>query len=585
MIKEIHLTNFKRFKDTTVTLKPFDVSILAGGNNSGKSTLLHALAVWEFCKLYLVYEKGERSLLDSFRGDGYGISFDDFTPINIPSLKYLWTNLNPYGGYSLKIKCVWDLPNKADRFLEISLALTQERLFMKTTSSNLTEGDKSPTIAYLPPFAGISDREPWFSFADRKKMIGRGLAGAVLRNAIMEMFIKRNEERAILKGGLPKIPSAQLQRLRESNPFELLNKALFDVFQVQLEPHFFSPAFHNYVRVDIAKGEMLSNRFKKFPNYSKRDLMVEGSGFLQWLSVYTFALDKNIDVLLLDEPDAHLHCSLQTLLLDKLIELSNESKKQVLMASHSTEILKHVEPKTILEIKGTKAKYLTIISQKTSLLSGLGTEYSPIINKLQKVKNVLFVENPSDENLLLIWCKQLNLKWPENLVVWPFANNHRERKQLFLHLKDEIIGVKSISLEDRDNSLYEYTNSDLSDKAFPDWNEGDASFKCRRWRRWEMENYLLCPFSISKTANIQEGVVRQFVLEKFGVTIAADYLQSDRTDSIRPLFDLEGKAIIHSIEMEYAISKFDIARNAESHQIFDDVKTLINEIISICQPS
>lgn len=43
--------------------------------------------------------------------------------------------------------------------------------------------------------------------------------------------------------------------------------------------------------------------------------MVEGSGFLQWLSVYTLALNPSINVLLLDEPDAHLHTTLQDHLL------------------------------------------------------------------------------------------------------------------------------------------------------------------------------------------------------------------------------------------------------------------------------
>lgn len=159
MIKEVQLRNFKKFRETDIPLKKNGVSIIAGGNNSGKSSILHALAIWEFSKLYLENEKGKDSLLSDFSGAGLGISFDDFTPINIPSLKYLWTNLHSGGGYSLKIRCIWDLPSKRDCHLEISLALTQERLYIKNSSSNLVDGDKIPTIAYLPPFAGISDRE------------------------------------------------------------------------------------------------------------------------------------------------------------------------------------------------------------------------------------------------------------------------------------------------------------------------------------------------------------------------------------------------------------------------------------------
>ncbi len=50
MITSVRLTRFKRFKDTKIELLPNGISFLAGGNNSGKSTLLQAIAVWEFCR-------------------------------------------------------------------------------------------------------------------------------------------------------------------------------------------------------------------------------------------------------------------------------------------------------------------------------------------------------------------------------------------------------------------------------------------------------------------------------------------------------------------------------------------------------
>ena len=67
---------------------------------------------------------------------------------------------------------------------------------------------------------------------------------------------------------------------------------------------------------------MVGSQLKRYRDFNKRDLMVEGSGFLQWLSVYVLALDPNLDVLLFDEPDAHLHCSLQDHLLENLELLS-----------------------------------------------------------------------------------------------------------------------------------------------------------------------------------------------------------------------------------------------------------------------
>jgi predicted ATPase len=51
MISKVTIQYFKRFREPTeFILKPELVTFLAGGNSSGKSTLLQALAVWEFAR-------------------------------------------------------------------------------------------------------------------------------------------------------------------------------------------------------------------------------------------------------------------------------------------------------------------------------------------------------------------------------------------------------------------------------------------------------------------------------------------------------------------------------------------------------
>ncbi len=70
MIYRVCLKNFKRFENTSFDLYPQGISLLAGGNNSGKSTLLHALAVWEFCRFVLEMERGRASLLAGYARQG-----------------------------------------------------------------------------------------------------------------------------------------------------------------------------------------------------------------------------------------------------------------------------------------------------------------------------------------------------------------------------------------------------------------------------------------------------------------------------------------------------------------------------------
>lgn len=145
MIKLIHLTRFKKYKDQTFSLNPSGLSLLVGGNNAGKSTLIHALAVWEFCKMILLHEKG-RTVFNQDQigaGEGFGMSAEEFLPIAVPSLNHLWTNLKTqaspeekatwpdrYPGYIMRIKCTWDYETQINKFLEIGLSLVNDRLFI-----------------------------------------------------------------------------------------------------------------------------------------------------------------------------------------------------------------------------------------------------------------------------------------------------------------------------------------------------------------------------------------------------------------------------------------------------------------------
>jgi AAA domain len=111
MIERVTFHRFKQFADRTLELHP-GVSLLGGGNNAGKSTILHGLAVWEFCRTAIEMERGAETFLAGQKRQGLGLGDDEFSPINVPSLKHLWTNLKSQkvdepDGYTLKIRCEW----------------------------------------------------------------------------------------------------------------------------------------------------------------------------------------------------------------------------------------------------------------------------------------------------------------------------------------------------------------------------------------------------------------------------------------------------------------------------------------------
>ena len=233
MISQVTIENFKRFKaPTEFVLKPEGVTFLAGGNNSGKSTLLQALAVWEFARSVIEVNKGKAALLASSSGQGVGVSAEEFSPVVLPNLKHLWSNLKVAngagGGYTLRIRCDWQTGTDppTDRHLEFGFALANDRLFLKRTTSNLAPGDSIPRMAYLPPFAGITSREERMSPAARKRWMGRGLAGAVLRNLLYDFWDQNGEARKQARGLKGRIPRSELAKIRKNDSWEQLLQVL-----------------------------------------------------------------------------------------------------------------------------------------------------------------------------------------------------------------------------------------------------------------------------------------------------------------------------------------------------------------------
>ncbi|NKC32987.1 ATP-binding protein [Roseomonas sp. BU-1] len=560
------------------------ISYLAGGNNSGKSTLLQAVAVWDFCRSVLENERGIKSLLTGYGGQGLGLADDEFSPIALASLKHLWTNLKsqiPDDGYSLSVECRWLNPNKEERHLRLALALTNDRLFIKPTASNLTASDALPSVAYLPPFAGITSRENKMSGAERRAMIGRGLAGGIIRNLLHDMHQDNLSERDKLKIGRSKIKNSDLARLRQSDPWEILQTALSTNFNLQLNVEPFNDIFHTYIKVSCTKVTLDDNKIKRIPAYNSRDLMAEGSGFLQWLSVYVLALSPSNSTLLLDEPDAHLHPALQARLVETLEDIAQKNGKQILLATHSTEILRTAEHAKILQFRGGTAKYLNRDTQKIDLFIGLGSDYAPKIDPLRRHKKMLIVEAESDARLLTIWAEKLGVKWPQNVIIWPYTASNKDRKQLFIQLKAEIPDLVAVSLRDRDDESPNSVDKEtLRDKSI---NSPQDSIYFRVWRRRHIENYLLSPTAIARAAGCSVAAVEKFMAEH-GLFVPENFTSRDVAAS---MLDARGKEIMQeserSIKHVFDISSTDIARNMERQEIPEDVIVFINLVSSICE--
>lgn len=297
---------------------------------------------------------------------------------------------------------------------------------------------------------------------------------------------------------------------------------------------------------------------------------------------------RKIRVILLDEPDAHLHPSLQAHLMDRLSALARDNHKQVLLATHSTEMLRQAEPQSIYAMHQSRHGYLTSNGQRVGLFEGLGSEYAPKLDQLKRCKRVFFVEGIFDESLLRIFAERLNQPLPSNLVCWIYNGNHSQRRILFEQLLQEIPGLQGMSIRDRDSMELAQVNSNLIEHDAPDIN----GLLCRTWRRRHFENYLLLPAAIARAAGCLESDVVQFLADHWGLAIGPNPTASDCAPGI---LDARGKEILAeglparngetakpSIESTFGCSRHDIGQHFAAQEVPEDVLTLLSDLRALC---
>ena len=595
MIKTIELTRFKKYKSEKFSITPQGLTLLVGGNNAGKSTLIHALSVWEFCKIILLHEKGREAFNESElgKGEGFGMSAEEFLPIAVPSLNHLWTNLktqlsdaekrtwpDKYPGYIMRIKCIWDYQDQLNKMIEIGLSLVNDRLFIRVTNSNLKDGDHLLSVVYLPTFAGVLPKENKATVAERRAVLGRGMAGSIIRNMIYDLFVEDQKIHGELMAGKKRLSEADKKTLSETSPLQQLQSNLRSTFSSELEIEPFSEEFHTMIKVYERKVvKNTSGKLEVLPKskYTPRDIITQGSGYLQWLSIFCILYTSNIDVILLDEPDAHLHASLQSELLTRLVGvLDKQQDKQILVSTHSVEMIKQASLNMIFSME-TK-KYLVEESSRVAVLAGIGSEYFPKLDLLKKYKRLIFIENESDKKILSILGQKCGISLSDEIVYWSNTDSHATRKLMFKELQKIIPELKCISLRDRDMDEINSIGEGLGYKTIP--VGPDSPILLLEWRRKNIESYLLCPKAISVAAGKTVEEIKKHFSTNFALAIDDDgYIAATPPQAI---IECDGKHIFNTdtvgLEHKYGCTKYDVAKNMTSDEICDDIKTFLTRV-------
>jgi hypothetical protein len=225
-----------------------------------------------------------------------------------------------------------------------------------------------------------------------------------------------------------------------------------------------------------------------------REIVWSGFGFQVWCQMLTHLIQaKDASIFLIDEPDIYLHSDLQR----QLVGLLRTLGPDILVATHSTEIITEAEPGEIVLInkKRRQAKRIVDQAEIEAVFRELGSNANPILTQLAKTKRAVFVEG-LDFQILGQFARRLGDDPVANrasFAVLTMEGFNPDRAKILKEGIELTLGskVRSVAVLDRDfRSRSECKYLTKQAEGFNDW--------VRIHARKEIENFLLVPAALDR---------------------------------------------------------------------------------------
>jgi len=143
-------------------------------------------------------------------------------------------------------------------------------------------------------------------------------------------------------------------------------------------------------------------------NRITREIFWAGSGFQIWCQLLTHIVaGRGSTLLVVDEPEIYLHPDVQR----QLVNILRGCGSDVLLASHSAEIIGEADPSDILLIdkKKRSGQRLRDAEGVQCALEKIGSSQNITLTRLARNRRILFVENDLDIHLIRRFARQLGL--------------------------------------------------------------------------------------------------------------------------------------------------------------------------------
>lgn len=443
MIRKVVIRRFKRFEEIELDLSGHVV--LAGPNNCGKTTVLQAIATWDLAlRIWRgIYET-------EIGADGYvwaPVARPNFTSVPLRDFALLWNETEhgaPIeievwgdGGWKIAMQVRWD---------------TREQAYVRPRADAPADvvRDVRIPVVFVPPLSGLAIDEGLWGRRERiDALLGQGRSADVLRNLLVEAS--------------------------ESGVWTDLTKAVDRHFKVELLPP--------------VVGASILAQYRVRKTGKVYDLTSAGSGFLQVVLLLTILNIRPRTVLLLDEPDAHLHVILQDAIYGEMKALAALHNSRLIIATHSEVVINAVPVEDLWHLLD-RPRRVESRQQRELVAESLGRLTQADIVTAQVAPGVLYVEDFTDLEILAEWARVLDHPAYSILTSDPFW------KPVNWQPRPDAKGVSArehfaaLQLVKADLRALELTDGDGNPQE-PEKPVTGVGFQRIRWRRYEIESYLL----------------------------------------------------------------------------------------------
>jgi AAA15 family ATPase/GTPase len=390
-LKEFRVQNFKSFKDVHFSLNS-DVNIFTGVNNSGKTTILEAIALWQECFSKLVRKAG-KAVAGKYRQNDFILgtknqnlfSHQRFRSIRSTKLEDIFHNLQfkdetiilegTLANEQESIKIAFGIKRSSGgQNYDVSHSNYNE--FDHTKFNNFFSSFPLPIdLIYATPAAKLETYEEEQTFKKIKFLTQSRASIAVMRNRIKNLSTN----------------SEQFQKYQNDLSLILNNRS------GEISLQFAEP------EGDELNLTLLISTDR---NDTKKEISLLGGGTIQIMEILLtlYEENKDLNLVLLDEPDSYIHRDIQKRLLDRIQLATSNSQffitthNEALIRSSKPKFLFHLERKNIAEYKNIYQGTLPFYEKK-----GLQpTAYQNIFASLSDSNSLDFINALECDKLIFV---------------------------------------------------------------------------------------------------------------------------------------------------------------------------------------